>query len=108
VKGKVGGEIEEIPLTLNLDTVAATNPALRPIWARQKIADRADRSTWDTATDFATPIRALALEHNLMSAFTAFVAVDATRQSEGTHGTTVNVPVPMPEGVRYETNIAAK
>jgi Ca-activated chloride channel family protein len=108
VKGKVGGEIEEIPLTLNLDTVAATNPALRPIWARQKIADLADRSTWDTATDFATPIRALALEHNLMSAFTAFVAVDATRQSEGTHGTTVNVPVPMPEGVRYETNIAAK
>lgn len=108
VKGKVGGEIEDIPLTLNLDTVAANNPALRPIWARQKIADLADRATWDTATDFTTPIRTLALEHNLMSAFTAFIAVDATRQTEGSTGTTVAVPVPVPEGVRYETAVTPK
>jgi Ca-activated chloride channel family protein len=108
VKGKVGNEIEEIPLTLNLDTVAANNPALRPVWARQKIADLADRSTWDTTTDFTTPIRALALEHNLMSPFTAFLAVDATRQTEGAHGTTVAVPVPVPEGTRYETAVAPK
>jgi Ca-activated chloride channel family protein len=108
VKGKVGRDIEEIPLTLNLDTVAASNPALRPIWARQKIADLADRSTWDTTTDFTTPIRALALEHNLMSPFTAFLAVDATRQTEGAHGTTVSVPVPTPEGTRYETAVTPK
>jgi Ca-activated chloride channel family protein len=108
IKGKVGGEIEEIPLTLNLDTVAPNNPALRPIWARQKIADLADRATWDTASDFTTPIRTLALEHNLMSAFTATIAVDATRQTEGAHGTTVAVPVPVPEGVRYETAVTPK
>lgn len=108
IKGKVGNETEAIPLTLNLDTVAGTNPALRPIWARQKIADLADRSTWDTTTDFTTPIRALALEHNLMSPFTAFMAVDATRPTEGAHGTTVAVPVPVPEGTRYETAVTPK
>jgi Ca-activated chloride channel family protein len=108
VKGKVANETEEIPLTLNLDTVAAANPALRPIWARHKIADLADRATWDTTTDLATPIRTLALEHNLMSAFTAFIAVDATKPTEGTHGTTVSIPVPVPEGTRYETTAMPK
>jgi Ca-activated chloride channel family protein len=108
IKGKVGDEIEVIPLTLNLDTVAGNNPALRPIWARQKIADLADRATWDTSADFAPTIRTLALEHNLMSAFTAFLAVDATRRTEGPHGTTAAVPLPMPEGVRYETAVTPK
>ena len=43
-----------------------------------------------------------------MSPFTAFLAVDATRQTEGTHGTSVSVPVPTPEGTRYETAVAPK
>lgn len=40
-----------------------------------------------------------------MSAYTAFVAVDSTRRTEGDHGTEVAVPVPVPEGVRYETTV---
>ena len=40
-----------------------------------------------------------------MSAYTAFVAVDASRVTEGDHGTVVNVAVPVPEGVRYETTV---
>ncbi|HEY7118687.1 MAG TPA: VIT domain-containing protein [Tepidisphaeraceae bacterium] len=108
VKGKVANENEVTPLTLNLDTAGAKNPALGPIWARMKIADLADRATWDASGNFTAPIKSLALEHNLMSAFTAFVAVDATRQTEGTHGTSVAVPVPVPDGVPYETTVAPK
>jgi Ca-activated chloride channel family protein len=37
--------------------------------------------------------------------YTAFVAVDSTRLTAGMHGVTVAVPVPVPEGVRYETTV---
>ena len=50
-------------------------------------------------------IKGIALEYGLVSAFTAFVAVDSLSQTEGEYGTTVNVPVPVPEGVRYETTV---
>jgi Ca-activated chloride channel family protein len=40
-----------------------------------------------------------------MSAYTAFVAVDSLTRTSGEHGTTVFVPVPVPEGVRYETTV---
>jgi Ca-activated chloride channel family protein len=106
IKGKIAGEIEEIPLAVNLDDPGSRNNAMRPIWARMKIADLADRSTWDTAAgDLTTQIKSLALEHSLMSAFTAFVAVDSTRQTEGAYGTSIAVPVPVPEGVRYDTTV---
>jgi Ca-activated chloride channel family protein len=53
-------------------------------------------------------IRQVALDYNLMSAFTAFVAVDASRRTEGTVGVTVPVAVPVPEGVRYETTVSER
>jgi Ca-activated chloride channel family protein len=40
-----------------------------------------------------------------MSAYTAFVAVDSMTRTAGGHGTTVVVPVPVPEGVRYDTTV---
>lgn len=107
VKGKVGGENEQIPLALNLDKTARRD-ALRPVWARMKIADLADQSTWQDNPDLPAQIKSLALEHNLMSAFTAFVAVDATQKTAGDYGTSVAVPVPTPEGTRYDTTVERK
>ncbi|HSI35990.1 MAG TPA: VIT domain-containing protein, partial [Tepidisphaeraceae bacterium] len=105
VTGKTANEPETITLTPDLDSATAKNTALRPIWARMKIADLADRSAWETVTDLPAQIKTLALEHGLMSAYTAFVAVDATRRTDGASGTTVAVPVPTPEGVKYETTV---
>ena len=53
-------------------------------------------------------IRATALEYGLLSQFTAFVAVDSSRVTEGAEGTTVPVPVPVPAGVKYETTVPEK
>ena len=50
-------------------------------------------------------MRQLALDYQLMSAYTAFVAVDARERTAGRLGTTVPVPVPVPEGVRYDTTV---
>ncbi len=50
-------------------------------------------------------IRQTALDYSLMSPFTAFVAVDGATRTAGDHGITVTQPVPVPEGVRYDTTV---
>jgi Ca-activated chloride channel family protein len=75
------------------------------VWARTKIADLGERYTYEPTDDLAGEIRGVALNYGLMSAYTAFVAVDSLTRTAGDFGTTVSVPVPMPEGVRYDTTV---
>lgn len=79
------------------------SPALASIWARSKIADLSLRSIRSDVLTFTGEIKKTALDFGLLSQFTAFVAVDSTRRTEGWSGTTV--PVPVPEGVKYETTV---
>jgi Ca-activated chloride channel family protein len=81
-------------------------PALANIWARTKIADLSLRSIRSQFQNFAGDIKKTALDYGLVSQFTAFIAVDASRRTEGWSGTTVPVPVPVPKGVRYETTVS--
>jgi len=50
-------------------------------------------------------IKQVALDYDLMSAFTSFVAVDSLTQTRGGPGTTVPVAVPVPQGVNYKTTV---
>ena len=84
------------------------NHAFLPkIWARLRIADLMDRRTWDMDPygELEGVIKNTALEYGLMSDYTAFVAVDATRTTAGDSGVTVVQPVPVAAGVRYETTV---
>jgi Ca-activated chloride channel family protein len=73
-----------------------------------KIADLADQTTYAPNVELQEQIKHVALDYGLMSAFTAFLAVDSTRQTEGTEGTPVPVTVPAPEGVKYHTAVPEK
>ncbi len=77
------------------------------IWARLRIADLNDRLAREPhrSHELEGQIRRTALDYRLMSAFTSFVAVDASRVTEGTHGYTVKQAVPVPEAVRYDTTV---
>jgi Ca-activated chloride channel family protein len=70
-----------------------------------KIADLAGRMAVDPDETLPAQIKQVALDYGLLSAFTAFVAVDTTRRTQGDQGTTVPVAVPVPDGVRYETTV---
>jgi Ca-activated chloride channel family protein len=105
VRGKVGGEQRVIEIPVKPDDAQARHKGIASVWARMKIADLSDQSTWQADGNFPQLIKQTALEHGLMSAYTAFVAVDSSRRTDGDHGTTVSVPVPVPEGVRYETTV---
>jgi Ca-activated chloride channel family protein len=61
--------------------------------------------TPDQAGELQHAVLQTALDYSLVSAFTAFVAVDSMTKTEGEFGTTVAVPVPVPEGVRYDTAV---
>jgi Ca-activated chloride channel family protein len=108
VSGNVAGEPVELAVPAGPGDANATHPGLPSIWARMKIAALAAESTYAPNVELPEQIKQVALDYGLMSAFTAFVAVDSTRRTEGTEGTTVPVAVPVPEGVKYDTTAPEK
>jgi Ca-activated chloride channel family protein len=75
---------------------------LDKIWARAKIADLADQAlVHGDARAMRSDVLATALRYGIASPFTAFVAVDATRTTEGVERTTIVQPSPLPAGIRY-------
>jgi Ca-activated chloride channel family protein len=106
VKGRAGERVVEASFEVNPVESAHAGKALSSIWARMRIAELADRATWDPSVDLGEEVKALALRHSLMSAFTSFVAVDSLTRTAGAYGTSVNVPVPVADGMRYETTVS--
>ncbi len=105
VTGKIGPYEREISIPLRLRGSSPKHPGIPYVWARKKIEILATRQTYEDAKLLADRIKHLALEFNLMSAYTAFVAVDSSHQTQGDHGVSVAVPVPVPDGVRYDTTV---
>lgn len=101
VRGKVGGRLREMTLRINLDAPELKHRALGTIWARSKIADLFE----EDRTELWGEIKQLALRYGLVSDWTAFVAVDASGRTRGDSGLSVTIPVPVPDGVRYETTV---
>jgi Ca-activated chloride channel family protein len=104
VTGRMGEYDKEIRIPVTFDGRSA-QPAIACVWARKRIEDLATQATYDGSSTLPAEIKQVALQYNLMSAYTAFIAVDSTQITAGDHGVTVAVPVPVPEGVRYETTV---
>ncbi len=105
VSGKVGDLSQEIAIPVNLGDSASTHSGIACVWARKRIETLANQATYDNNSDLPGQIKQVALEYGLMSAYTAFIAVDSSRKTTGDHGVTVAVPVPVPDGVRYDTTV---
>ncbi len=107
LSGNAGGEKLqfEVPVTA---TSTTTNNGLAKVWARMKIAELAEQSIYEPSPNWAGQIKKVALDYNLMSSFTAFVAIDSTRRTAGNEATTVPVSVPVPDGVKYETTVSGE
>ena len=101
VRGHAGERIVDLAVAID----PGRRDGIAQVWARQKIAQLMNQSTTDNAFDFANDIRQTALEYGLISAYTSFIAVDSSQRTTGDYGTTVAVPVPVPEGVMYETTV---
>ena len=109
----VGGRVDMMPQSFTVNVASEQeadqqHSGIAAVWARMKIADLMMSATRlpDQTTEIEHQVTETALNYNLMSRFTAFVAVDSLTITEGEFGTTVAVPVHVPEGVKYETSVA--
>ncbi len=104
--GRSGGSDARIPVALGEDSLTTDAAALGQLWARHRIAHLTDRALAGAIRVPDEQIRRIALAHGVLCGLTAFVAVDAASRAAGEHGVTLPVPVPVPDGVRYDAAVA--
>lgn len=103
IKGKVAGKpvVQEIPVVF--PAVDTSHDVIATLWARTKIERLSDESYVKGETqDIVNEITELALKYRIMSKYTSFVAVSEEVRNVNGKPQTVQVPIPMPEGVSYE------
>jgi len=107
VNGRTGMQPVSYSVALDARDANKEHKGIGAVWARLKIADLMAQisRTPDQTEQIQQSVLRTALDYSLMSALTAFVAVDSMTKTEGAFGTTVAVPVPVPEGVRYDTAV---
>lgn len=107
VSGRTGMQPVSYAVAVDSKETSKDHKGISAVWARLKIADLMTQVSRmpDHATEIQQTVTQTALDYCLMSAFTSFVAVDSMSKTEGEFGTTVAVPVPVPEGVRYDTTV---
>ncbi|MEM7316440.1 MAG: VWA domain-containing protein, partial [Planctomycetota bacterium] len=103
IRGRCGGRQVELPVRI---AGSATHSGIPQVWARCKIADLMTSSLRAENPELEEAVTDVAINHQLVSAYTAMVAVDSMARTQGEFGTTVAVPVPVPSGVQYETTVA--
>jgi Ca-activated chloride channel family protein len=105
VTGRAGSEDRTYVVSVAGDAAEAEHPGIESVWARCRIADLSDQETYAPSSRLRAEITDTSLTYRLLSQYTAFVATDESRVTEGDYGVTVGVPVPVPEGVSYRTNV---
>ncbi|MCE5314782.1 MAG: VIT and VWA domain-containing protein [Armatimonadota bacterium] len=107
VHGRVNGRAWSQAITVTLPAEQLDNDGIIPIWARAKVDDLMSQDwigaqTGNPMPDVKEAITDVALDYNLVTQYTSFVAVEKMVVTFGGTPRTVAVPVEMPEGVSYE------
>jgi Ca-activated chloride channel homolog len=97
VRGRLGRRPFSQAVTVNLAPDSPGNPAIAPLWAREKIAHLARLEHGSGSQEQA--ITRLALEHRLVTQYTSFVAVDLRRTGSGPPALAIAQPSEAPAGV---------
>jgi len=106
VTGNVEGQPASWPLQVFLPENEQRNDVLAKVWARNKIEDLMQQTFYAGSPEVEDLVTSIALEYRLMSQYTSFVAVDESTigklREPARPPRRMLVPVPLPEGTRYE------
>ena len=97
VTGRAGSSEQAFEIPVDLDDEGARHAGVSKVWARKKLAELAAFMTHTPSDELREEMLAVSLEHSVQCRYTAFLAVDSSRRTEGESGYTVNVPVPVPD-----------
>jgi Ca-activated chloride channel family protein len=103
--GQTGKERTYFDVTVDPNNSDGRHPGIRSIWARWKLAELSNQETHSPCEDIKQEIITTSMNYNLISRYTAFLAVDSLERTEGDHGYVVDVPVFVPDGVQYDTTV---
>jgi Ca-activated chloride channel family protein len=103
LRGRINGHPFEEQVWISLPNWNPDNGSLASVWAREKIKYLMLEQLGGRMASIEEEVTNLALEYNLMSQYTSFVAVDEVipEGSDTTLPKTIAIPVPMPEGVSF-------
>jgi Ca-activated chloride channel family protein len=100
LKGNLAGKAIESKLEVELPETEMAHDSLAPIWARQRIRQIWNRNVGKETKDARDEITRLGLEHQLMTKYTSFIAVEK-EAPKNIAGKLRNesVPTVLPEGM---------
>jgi len=103
LRGRIDGQPYEERIWISLPNWNPDNSSLASVWAREKIKYLCLEQLGGRMPGIEQEVTNLALEYNLMSQYTSFVAVDEVipEGSDTTLPMTIAIPVPMPDGVSF-------
>lgn len=101
LKGKLGGKPYEQEVEVLFPGEHPEGEAIGTLWARARIEDLSNENIVTPTPRLEEQITEVALAHDLVSAYTSFVAVEKTFVTGSEEPVLVEVPVTMPEGVSY-------
>jgi Ca-activated chloride channel family protein len=107
LQGQAGGRTVTREIAVNLPALETRHDVLAALWARARVDDLmaqdwAGAQTGNPRPDVREAVTGLGLQFKIMTQFTSFVAVEEMSVTTGGVARRVEVPVDMPEGVRYE------
>jgi Ca-activated chloride channel family protein len=105
ISGRAGTARQSYSLDVALDGKDSKHPAITSMWARWKIKDLSSMEISNRSPELMNEIIKTSIDYNLLCRYTAFIAVDTSDKTSGDYGITVKIPVPVPDGVRYETTV---
>jgi Ca-activated chloride channel family protein len=110
-RGTPGGEIHlsgisgtgRYDSTINVSATAASerNSPLRTLWARERIADRLDEAPFSGPDEHKNELIKLSLDYEVLTPYTAFVAVSEEKRTDGAAPVKVDQPTPLSAGMSY-------
>ncbi len=94
---------KKIEQTLSVAQAVNSNQfsAIRYLWARQKIKELSDYERIAPSSEKKSAITNLGLSYNLLTQYTAFIAIDEVSSNPGGLNQTVSQPLPLPKGVSH-------
>jgi Ca-activated chloride channel family protein len=99
VDGNAAGGPVHFSLPINTGNVTDT-AALHHLWARYRIAALSDQEALEGGSAAKDAITDLGLKYSLLTQYTSFLAVDqVVRNKAPADSTSVNQPLPLPQGV---------